>query len=257
MSFKKWVFDEIKDHATEDAKKDILSKEDEVYTAADRKDMASALRLAQKWCHNAMAKLAAVPKKAPGKGKDPDLTTTLVQRWFADQDTTAEQVEALVAALHTGFKDIAHACNRSVIFSDEPEDRNKIYNAATGKTGWKDWAFVRSGIDRTNLKHMCVVYLQEAWLDKARANRGKKSLDVAGKLFRCTKTVIHELSHIIVGTGDHRYGWAGLKPDKHHFPRAKAITNADSWAWFAVDLAGHVTKDLRKAVLGGTAHADN
>lgn len=54
--------------------------------------------------------------------------------------------------------------------------------------------------------------------------------------------MIHELSHHEIRTEDHRYRHNGLKPNKASFPYAKTITNADSWAVFAVDLAGYLPK---------------
>jgi hypothetical protein len=45
-----------------------------------------------------------------------------------------------------------------------------------------------------------------------------------------------------VSTRDHRYDSRGLKPDKAAFPYAQAIDNADSWGYFALDLAGYLSK---------------
>ena len=69
----------------------------------------------------------------------------------------------------------------------------------------------------------------------------------SGKLWLCAETIIHELSHHEVSTQDHRYDNAGLKPGSSSFPYAKAIDNADSWGYFALDLAGYLsTADLDK-----------
>jgi hypothetical protein len=69
----------------------------------------------------------------------------------------------------------------------------------------------------------------------------------SGKLWLCAETIIHELSHHDVSTEDHRYDHAGLKPKKA-FPYAKAISNADSWGYFAIDLAGYLSaSDLKKS----------
>jgi hypothetical protein len=55
------------------------------------------------------------------------------------------------------------------------------------------------------------------------------------------ETIVHEFSHHEVKTRDHRYDSSGLKPNKASFPYAKAIDNADSWGYFALDLAGYLS----------------
>jgi hypothetical protein len=50
------------------------------------------------------------------------------------------------------------------------------------------------------------------------------------------------MSHHEVSTVDHRYDNQGLKPNKAAFPYTKAIVNADSWGYFALDLAGYLSK---------------
>jgi hypothetical protein len=61
-------------------------------------------------------------------------------------------------------------------------------------------------------------------------------------MWLCAETIIHELSHHEMNTQDHRYDDAGLKPNSATFPFAKAIDNADSWGYFALDLAGYLSK---------------
>ena len=49
-------------------------------------------------------------------------------------------------------------------------------------------------------------------------------------------------------TEDHRYDHHGLKPNKAAFPASKAIENADSWGYFALDLAGYLSVADRSKV---------
>ena len=65
----------------------------------------------------------------------------------------------------------------------------------------------------------------------------------------CALTIIHELSHREVGTDDNAYDHDGLKPAKDKLPYAKALNNADSWAYFCLDLAGVLAAGDRNRVL--------
>ena len=214
VDYQKWIYDEIS--PPEASMKPKLNKEDEVYSAGERKIMCDALQLALTWTMDAMIKLS--------DGKD--TTLAMVRRWFADEDTTDQQIKDAAKTLNDGYKKIANvAKSNKLIFSDEPNDRN------TG--GWKDWAFVYKS------EGMDVVYLQGAFLKSGNS----------GKLWMCALTIIHELSHRAVGTSDHAYDSDGLKPSKASLPHAKAIDNADSWAYFATDLAGKLSESDRNKVL--------
>ena len=71
----------------------------------------------------------------------------------------------------------------------------------------------------------------------------------SGMMWLCALTIIHEFSHHDLSTRDHRYDHAGLKPKKASFPYSKAIENADSWGYFAIDLAGYLSDSDRKKYL--------
>ncbi|RYF75966.1 MAG: hypothetical protein EOO29_23245, partial [Comamonadaceae bacterium] len=53
------------------------------------------------------------------------------------------------------------------------------------------------------------------------------------------RIVVHELTHREVKTADHAYEHQGMSPKK--LSAAKALENADSWAWFCADCAGALT----------------
>ena len=225
MAYSRWVFEEFS--GTEDQIRGRLEQDDEVYSPADRKTMCAALAQALKWSLDAVAKL----------GSRTPAVKALVTTWFADQTTTEAEITAAITKLLFGFKKIAAAANSNVlIFSDEPMDRNSLVNPETYEHGWDAYAFVRTE------ERMNVVYLQNAFL-KAGAT---------GKMWMCALTIIHELSHREAGTEDEMYDHDGLKPDKKRFPHRKAINNADSWAYFATDLAGMLgAPEKAKAMAGG------
>ena len=130
-AYTRWVFDELV--GSEEQIKHRLDRHDEVFSVGDRQVMCVALAQAMKWCLDGPSKLAT-PTAA---------TRSIVKDWFADQDTTEAQVDAAISTLKDGLKTIAGVCNsNTLVFSDEPVDRNKVYDASTGDTGWKDWAFV-------------------------------------------------------------------------------------------------------------------
>jgi hypothetical protein len=208
-----WVFDEIAgDAKTIKAK---LAREEEIFTAEQMKWMSSALHVARKISEDARAKLSAF-LGASQKTKD------TVRHWFLDEDCGEAELKAAMSKLNAGFKKIATACSAStLVFADYPDwraQRDNYFGAAI--RGGEGGGFP-------------VVYLEGAFT-RLTGNTGKTWL--------CAETIIHELSHLEVSTHDHRYDDAGLKPDKSLFPYAKAIDNADSWGYFALDLAGYLSK---------------
>ena len=221
-SYSAWIFDEIK--GGNDKIKGKLAENNEVYSSGDRAVMLSALDNARKWSLDAVNKLAA-----------PDAATkAMVRRWFADDNTADDDLTKAMEKLKDGFKTIVNLCNSSrLVFSDDPIDRLKVYNKKTGKVGWDDWAFVKTS------EKMDVVYIQGAFL-KAGAT---------GKIWKCALTIVHELSHREVKTDDIMYDYQGLKPHKKSFPHKKALKNADSWAYFASDLAGCLAETDRNSAL--------
>ena len=211
-AYKKWVFDEIK--GTDADSKKRLQQETEVYSAKDRAVMADALQESAAWCQKVQIALSTKEGEA------------LVRTWFLGADGTAQQLTQAIDTLRAGFKKVDTLCRSGkLVFSDEPGDRHG--------GGWKDWAFVYKS------EAMNVVYLQGAFLKAG--NSGNKTM--------CALTIIHELTHKVLNTQDHRYDYDGLKPGRD-IAFAKAIDNADSWGYFAADAAGMLSKSDRERVLG-------
>jgi len=207
-----WVFDEIAgDIATIKAR---LAREDDIFSISEKEWMCSALMLSKKISEDTKYKLA---------GKSVDAATKdMVRKWFLDEDSTDATLNKAITKLHAGFKKIAICCNsNTLVFTDYPDWRKKrdeYYGAAF--RGGEGGGFP-------------VIYLEGAFT-RLTGNSGKEWL--------CAETIIHEMSHHEVSTVDHRYDNQGLKPNKAAFPYTKAIVNADSWGYFALDLAGYLSK---------------
>lgn len=198
----------------------LAKPENEVFSVKQRDVMASVIQEAR------TVTLAVVSKLGAAK----DSTKEMVRRYFGNANTREEDLTTTMSTLKAGYQKIANACNDgAIVISDEPVDR-------TGG-GWKDWAFIYSN------EKMPVIYLQGAWL--AKANQVGPSNQ--SPLHRCVRTIIHELSHKVVSTEVIVYGPKGLRPEgSSALTPAYALHNADSWAYFAVDLLGYLTGPDKK-----------
>ena len=210
-AYRSWMFSEIK--GEDNGSKAKLRQEKEVYSAGERAVMCDALQEAAAWCQKVQINMAAAG------GED------AVKAWFMDPAATPQNLTQAIDTLKDGFKRLDTVCRSGqLIFSDEPGDRTS--------GGWKDWAFVYKS------EAMNVVYLQGAFVKAG--NSGNKTM--------CALTIIHELTHKILGTNDNRYDYDGLKPTAT-FPFAKALNNADSWGYFAADICGMLSASDRQNVL--------
>ncbi len=211
-----WVFDEITGNA--EAIKSKLSKDEEIFTRQQMEWMCTALGVALKISEDAKVKLASKKK-----------CRKMIERWFLDADCGEDELDDAISKLTAGFNKITVACNAStLVFADYPDwraQRDRYFGAAF--RGGEGGGFP-------------VIYLEGAFT-RLTGNSGKKWL--------CAQTILHELSHHDVKTQDHRYDHQGLKPDKAAFPYAKTIQNADSWGYFALDLAGYLSRSDRKKTL--------
>lgn len=215
-AYKQWVFDEVATATNDDQLKAKLAPgETEVYSASQRSVMVNGVQTARAVAQAVQVKLGAAS----------DDTLAVVRRYFGNDQTTKAELLQIIEKLASGYKKIAAACNAgNIIISDEPGDRSG--------DGWQDWAFVY------HTEAMSVIYLQGAWLKKA----GQISSSNTAPLYRCVRTIIHELSHKEISTEDIVYGWAGLMPQgSSSMTPEYALHNADSWAYFAIDVLGHLT----------------
>jgi hypothetical protein len=214
-SYAGWVFDEIKGN-----KETVISKltsEEEIFSTKEREWMCSALGIAQKICGDARVKLST------GKAE------SFVKSWFLDEKCGEKELEEATSRLLAGLNKISVTCGSSnLVFTDYPNwraERDKYYGGAI--PGGEGGGFP-------------IIYLEGAFT---------RLTGNLSKMWLCVETIIHEFSHHDVKTQDHRYDNQGLKPSEGTFPYAKAISNADNWGYFALDLAGYLTDSVRLEVL--------
>ena len=230
FEFHRWVFDEIRGCTPAQAVA-RLNYADEVYPVAMRNHMCAGLQQAQTWALKCVAKLG---------GTLDDPTKALVQRWFMPGTPDDAAIQKVAATLLDGFKKVGALCGSTrVIFSDEPINRmdgDAVAGQANYRDSWLDYAFVDGGSVRERLD---VVYIQDAALKKwASPNEG----------WVATLTILHEMSHRVIGTKDAVYDFSGLKPGAV-LTQGHALANADSWAYFATDLAGQLPGNRAVQVL--------
>ena len=212
-----WLFDELV--GNDDNIRAKLSMDEEIFSSKEIKHMASALSVSLKVVEDARHKLSGKHKKA----------LEAVKRWFLDENCTDVESAEAVSKLTAGLKKIAVACNSNrLVFTDYPDwrtTRDNFYGAAF--RGGEGGGFP-------------VIYLEGAFT---------RLTGNSGKMWLCAETIIHELSHHEVSTQDHAYDSDGLKPNATTLPYSKAIDNADSWGYFAIDLAGYLSSADRTKVL--------
>ena len=193
-----------------------LNDESSHFGEDDRKHLSQATQNGLKWVQKAMT-VTANPKK---KGN-----LDVVKRWFSDENSTDEDMQAAAATLNAGLKKIAGVIKSTfLLITDMPLDRGNPTKASTN-------AFVFSS------EKIDVIYVEAAFFSNA---------DMFKDLKNWTRIVVHELSHRACKTEDHRYrhNKAGLKPSAADpkFTAAKALENADSWAMFCMDCSGEMVQ---------------
>lgn len=142
----------------------------------------------------------------------------IIARWFADSASTDSDVILMAAQLHIGLQKIAAKLKSGcLLYTDSVSERGTTENAGTEAFVWGDT------VD--------VVYIEEEFFGSGNTLSGLRNW---------ARIVIHELTHRELKTKDHAYEWQAMAPKK--ISAAKAIENADSWAWFCADCAGVLTK---------------
>lgn len=135
--------------------------------------------------HKAML-VAASPRKPEN--------LLILRRWFADANSTDEQLAVAAQVLNDGLKKIAVRIRSTfLLFMDMPINRGDA-----SKANVNAFVFGNEKID--------VIYVEAAFFSDR---------DMFKSLKNWTRIVVHELSHREVKTKDHRYRHhsAGLKPD--------------------------------------------
>jgi len=214
--YSKWIFSVVKNLTTDAALAAELGKDDEaVYSPSQRATITKAVQTGKDLCLNAAARTA----------RSNDITLDLVRNYFSTNATADRQLSTVASRLAKGFQLMAGMLNRGVVvISDEPKDRQA--------GGWSDFAFAYVGED------MCVIYVQGAMLAKIDDYNGGDQRS----LIRAARTVVHETSHKVLHTSDVIYGSSGgLRPEgSADLTPEFAMSNADSWAYFCVELNGRL-----------------
>jgi hypothetical protein len=211
----KALFDEL--NTSDAAAKKKLGLKDEIFSPSERKLMADALSVSRKIVGDTVTKL----------GAKSDETKAVVKRWFLGAGANDTDVDRVITTLSAGFAKIFVACSATtLVFTDDFDARGtRSSTYGTAMPGGEGGKFP-------------VIYLEGMFMNSGNS----------GKLWLCAETIIHELSHFELSTKDHRYDDAGLKPGGNRFPASQAIENADSWGYFAVDLAGYLSESDRNRV---------
>ena len=210
--YSEWIFDVV-EHETDDAGLigQLGQAGQELYSAAQRATIGRSVQTAKNLCLNAAALC----------GTGSDETLVVVRNYFSTSTATSRELQQVTSRLAHGFQLMAGMLNRGVVvISDEPKDRQA--------GGWSDFAFAYPAED------MCVIYVQGSMLKKIDDYNGGDQRS----LLRAARTVVHETSHKVLHTGDVIYGSSGgLRPEgSQQLTPEFAISNADSWAYFCVDL---------------------
>lgn len=197
----------------------MLNETSEHFSSKEVRDLKDCTQKGLQWASKAQAMCSG----CVGVGAEP--IDVLVRRWFADENTTDEDIANYKTSLTQGFQRIASTVNAGkLILTDNPIDRGKKGEQYTEAYVWYD--------------RLKVVYVEAAFFDEGGTLSG---------LTNWARIIVHELSHKVCQTEDwdDRYAWKGIKPNQQTFPAAKAIQCADSWAYFAADCSGELTTKNR------------
>ncbi len=209
IAFTNWPHEALKGSQT--SVKALLVAQKTRFNAEQRKDLSNASQEGLRWVHLAMI-VAGAPTKESNKEK--------IARWFGQADTTDEQIATIAATLNAGLKKIVTILKSGqLIYTDSVSERGTDENANTEAFVWGD--------------SLDVVYIEEEFFGKRNSLTGLKNW---------ARIVVHELTHRELNTQDHAYEHENINPAV--LTSAKAIENADSWAWFCADCGGALTKPL-------------
>ena len=233
--FKNWPHHAMGAASADEARL-LLRASAQKFSAEDIKNLSDAMQDGLRWCQKTLEVLAAYG----GAGVAKKAAVDMLKRWFGDENTDTNQLTTHAADLTTGFKAIQAAFNRNqIVLTDFPTLRGATAGAEKGFR--LSEAFVWGKASREKLD---VIYIEDSFFGTNNTLKGKVNW---------TRILVHELSHSMHGTTDvkpgPRYSWYGIGPNAANFPSAKAITNADNWAFFAADCAGALSDTERAKAL--------
>jgi len=213
-SFTDWPHEALKGGIASTTTK--LVDQSERFTVEQRKHLSNASQEGLKWVHKAMS-VAGNPKSKSN--------FALIARWFADGSSTDADMVTAAGTLNAGLKKLAAKLKSGrLIYTDSVSERGTTANEGTEAFVWGD--------------PLDVVYIEEEFFGARNTLTG---------LTNWTRIVVHELTHRELDTKDHAYEHQGINP--RTLGAAKAIENADSWAWFCADCAGALSNGVIKNAL--------
>ncbi|WP_395342037.1 M35 family metallo-endopeptidase [Ningiella sp. W23] len=215
VSNQSWVYAALKSDPTRMI--DKLNQRDEYFTLEQRDIIGSASELAMQWCNNALA--------TGGIYKD-----VTVANWFLGNDQRVKKAAKrnIMQKVNIGLQKMINLLNsNTLIFSYHP----KFGNTTALPAGVAGFVYPYEKMD--------VLYIKNDF----EAHDGKPAE------WHCAKTIIHEVSHRVLKTKDHSYGWQGLKPSNTGISAKQAIDNADTWAYFVTDISFNLTDTQRARYL--------
>jgi len=207
-----------------------LGENTEQFSHEQRQHLSDATLHGLRWVLKAQCALDDLKDKSKG--------LKLLKRWFADEDSTDEQLRNFASAtLKDGLKKVASKMSAGTLILTDFVPIRHSADATDAKAAAAN-AFVTA--DTRD-----VVYIEKGFFTKDASSVFQKDAR------HWARIMVHELTHREAKTDDKRYGWAGIKPIKGTFSSATAMVNADSWALFVADAAGAMTKtDLSRALNG-------
>ncbi len=159
---------------------------------------------------------------------DTEVATKKLMKWFADEETTAEQITLAREQLRTGArKALTVLRSKKLVLTDHPQLRDAISGTQDGKLKVSE-AFVFKKGDP-----IVTIYIQEGFFKENPVINGTRNF---------ARIIIHEVIHREMLTHDYHYASNGIKPGKSRLPFSKAIENSDSWAFCFLDLAGQLVE---------------
>ncbi|HEX7689813.1 MAG TPA: M35 family metallo-endopeptidase [Burkholderiaceae bacterium] len=226
LDFRQWPREAFR-LASPDAVKALLRSNNERFSKIDIDNLSAGMLSALRWSQKAQVVLGALNGSGQAKADALDLLKT----WFGDGIASDAQVAALAPTLRMGFNIITAALNRNqVILTDFVPIRGAAYPSDEYDFLTSEaFVFGLSGRERLD-----VIYVEEDFFNAGNVLKGQANW---------ARILVHEMSHLCVGTDDMgqgaqtRYCGYGIKPNAN-FPMAEAIRNAENWAFFAADCAG-------------------
>ena len=231
--YRNWATDEIWDSHTNIAEvKRKLGQRSERFSKLQRSRLGEATVNGVRHCSAAMLNAARAYLDPSSKHMD------RVKRWFSDGTVSEAQLKRDCLTLSVGFAKVWNTLNSNhVVFTDMPS----IRGAAAGTDDYdflQAYAFVYSG----RHEKIPIIYIENAFFARNTTPIGQKTL--------WALTVVHETTHLDLSTKDHKYDYQGLRV-RSGFRHAKALDNADSWAYYAADCAGELTAQQSAKALRG------